>query len=125
MEPQNTAPIAAWFADRVYWVFLGMMLLNIIQRRHQAKVRKKRMATLLIGVSLFVLLAAAQTINHFGGSDALFFVVLAGYTAVLYTYRKQMLPFRIKSSVDGRWLTVQEILFDDLHGDGPEETSET
>jgi hypothetical protein len=124
MEPQNTAPIAAWFAERVYWVFLGVMLLNIIQRKHQAQAGKKRMATLLVGVSLFGLLVVAQSINHFGGSDILFYIALVGYAAVLYTYRDRMLPFRIKSPVDGRWLNFQEIMFDDLHGDGPKESSE-
>lgn len=119
MEPQLSAPVAVWFAERIYWVFLGLMLLNVIQRKHQKKAGKKRMATLLLGVALFVLLAVAQTINHFGGTDMLFYLAILAFAAVVFAYRDKMWPFRFRSAVDGRWLTTNEILFDDNHGDGP------
>mgnify|MGYP006290860989 CR=1 FL=1 len=118
MEPTNTAPVAFWFGERVYWIFLGLMFLNLLQRRHQARVRKKRMATLLLGIALFALLVAAQSIHYFGGSDWMFYLAVAGFAAVVYAYRDKMLPFRLRSPVDGRLHTFHEIVFDDEHGDG-------
>ncbi|HKL21448.1 MAG TPA: hypothetical protein VJ904_06555 [Tichowtungia sp.] len=124
MNPENAAPVAAWLGERLYWVFLGMMFLNILQRRHHQSAAKKRMATLFLGIGIFLLLVAAETINMLGGADWMFYVTAAIFVGVVYTYRDRMFPFRLKSAVDGRWLQFSEILFDDAHGDGQDDSSE-
>jgi peptidoglycan/LPS O-acetylase OafA/YrhL len=121
MEPTTAAPVAVWVAERAYWIFLGVMILNIIQRRYQKQVEKKRFATLIIGIALFGVLVAGHAVNEFNGTDWMFYLAVAGIVAVLVYYREKTFPFRFRSQKDGRWLTFQEILFDDEHGDGDEE----
>ncbi|MDA3950115.1 MAG: hypothetical protein PF508_12970 [Spirochaeta sp.] len=121
MDPENAAPVAVWAAERLYWVFLGLIFLNVLQRKHQKYAQKKRMATLSLAIGLFLLLVAGQTINVLGGSDWMFYVAVAFFGGIVYIYRDQMLPFRLRSAVDGRWLQSHEILFDDAHGDGPKD----
>lgn len=118
MDPQHSAPVALWFGERIYWVFLGVMILNIIQRKHHQRAQKKRMATLIVGLALFGLLVITQSINQFGGSDWMFYLAVAAFVFGLYVYRDKAFPFRFRSPVDGRWLQFSEIFFDDNHGDG-------
>lgn len=125
MEPTTAAPIAAWVAERAYWVFLGVMILNILQRRHQKRVEKKRLATLIIGIAFFGVLVAGHTVNELNGSDWMFYLAVAGIVGVLVYYREKTFPFRFRSRKDGRWLNFQEIFFDDEHGDGEEEPLRT
>jgi hypothetical protein len=125
MDPENTAPVAVWVAERLYWVFLGMIFVNVLQRKHQKYAQKKRMATLSLAVGLFLLLVAGQTINVLGGADWMFYVAVVLFVGVVYYYRDRMLPFRLRSAVDGRWLQSHEILFDDAHGDGPKDEDES
>lgn len=124
MDPENTAPITVWIAERLYWAFLALIFLNVLQRKHQKYAQKKRMATLFLAIGLFLLLVAGQTINVLGGADWMFSLAVVIFVGVVYTYRDRMLPFRLKSAVDGRWLQTHEIFFDDNHGDGEQDLSE-
>lgn len=124
METTAAAPIAVWVAERAYWVFLGVMILNIIQRRYQKHVKKKRLATLIIGIALFGVLIAGHTVNELNGADWMFYLAVAAIIAILVYHRDKTFPFRFRSKRDGRWLSFQEILFDDEHGDGEEEQLE-
>ncbi len=124
METEYTAPVTAWVAERIYWIFLGLMFLNVLQRKYQKQASRKRMATLRLGIALFFLFVVAQSINHFGGTDVLFYLALVAFVAVVYAYRESMVPFRLKSAVDRRWLNFHEIFFDDEHGDGDKRPEE-
>ena len=120
MDISATAPVASWIGDKLYWIFLAMMFINLLQRKHQEKAPKKRMATLFLGIAVFALLLVAQTINHFGGHDWMFYGAVVAFFVVIYRYRDRFFPFRFRSPVDGRTLTFQEIMFDDKHGDESE-----
>lgn len=111
------APITEFLSQGLYWSFLGMLILNVIQRRHQQKVARKRMATLYLSLGLFAVFLVAQGILMWGGADWMLFVATAVVVAVLYSYRDQTFPFVLRSPTDGRRLTFDEILFDDNHGD--------
>lgn len=114
----NNTAITAWITERVYWVFLGMMLLNVLQRRHQKQAQKKRVATLIIGITLFGILVVGQVIIQFGGADWMFYFAIVAAIGGIYYYREKAFPFRFRSPRDGRWHSFQEVLFDDEHGDG-------
>lgn len=111
------APFAAFLAEALYWVFIGLLLLNVVQRKHQKYAEKKRFATLYLALAAFALLLGAQAILTFGGRD-LFLIPLAGAVlGTLWYFRERTFPFRVISPVDGRRLTWHEILFQDNHGD--------
>ncbi|MEX2442086.1 MAG: hypothetical protein WD492_00665 [Alkalispirochaeta sp.] len=109
--------IAGYLSDGLYWVFLAMLLLNILQRKHQKKAEKKRFATLYLALGLFGLLIVSQLIVIYDGADWMLVPGFAAVAAVVYRYRRHTFPFRLYSPADGRRLTWDEILYDDTHGD--------
>ncbi|MFW5643799.1 MAG: hypothetical protein ACOCYQ_07180, partial [Alkalispirochaeta sp.] len=92
-------------------------ILNVLQRKHHGRAPKKRLATLYLGLGLFLLFVIAHTINHFDGHDIYFYLGAVAFVVVVYVYRSVLFPFRFRSSVDGRWLRFDEIFFDDEHGE--------
>lgn len=112
--------VSAWIADTFYWVFIAILVVNLTQRRHQHKAEKKRFATLYLGLATFVFFILAQTILGFGGRDWMLIPSAGLIIAAVYALREHTFPFRIRSPQDGRRLTLQEILYDDNHGDAPE-----
>lgn len=111
------APVATFLAEALYWLFIGLLLLNVVQRKHQKYAEKKRFATLYLALAAFALLLGAQAILTFGGRD-FFLIPLAGAVlGTLWYFRERTFPFRATSPVDGRRLTWHEILFRDNNGD--------
>lgn len=110
--------IAGYLSDGLYWAFLAMLLLNIVQRKHQKTAQRKRFATLYLAIGVFGLLVVAQLILIYDGADWMLVPGFAAVVAVVYRYREHTFPFRLHSPVDGRRLTWEEILYDDNHGDG-------
>jgi hypothetical protein len=113
----GSTEMAARLAEALYVAFLGALILNIIQRRHQARAGRKRFATLYIALGLFAALLLSQGIVEFGGADWMLLPGLALIVGLLYVYRRHTFPFRLRSPRDGRKLTWDEVLFDDNHGD--------
>jgi len=109
--------LAEYLTDVLYWTFLAMLLLNILQRKHQQKAHHKRFATLYLALGVFALLMVSQLILIYGGADWMLLPGFGAVAAVLYHYRSKTFPFRLRSPADGRRLTWDEILYDDNHGD--------
>tara|TARA_B100000614_G_scaffold259352_1_gene283783 strand:+ start:889 stop:1293 length:405 start_codon:yes stop_codon:yes gene_type:complete len=125
MEEANAAaPVAAYLARALYWVFLGILFVNVVQRRHQKKAERKRFATLYIALGVFVIFILSQGIVTYGGADWMLAPAFIVVAAVLYRFRDHTFPFRLTSPVDGRRLTWDEIMFDDNHGDDPSSADE-
>lgn len=110
--------IAEYLSDGLYWTFLAMLLLNILQRKHQKKAQRKRFATLYLALGIFGMLIVSQLILIYDGADWMLLPGFAAVAAGVYRYREHTFPFRLHSPVDGRRLTWEEILYDDNHGDG-------
>lgn len=113
----TTTTLAGHLSDGLYWAFLAMLLLNILQRKHQKKAQRKRFATLYLSLGVFGLLVVSQLIVIYDGADWMLFPGFAVVAAVVYRYRSYTFPFRLRSPMDGRRLTWEEILYDDNHGD--------
>lgn len=118
MEQITSTPISNWVAERFYWVMIVILIINLMQRRYQDQAAQKRFATLYLAIGTFIIYVAAEFVRNYGFTDLVFGVVLVAVSAVLIVYRAHTFPFRLRSSVDGRWHTFNEILFDDEHGDG-------
>ena len=116
--------IAAWLTEKFYWLFLAILVLNLTQRRHQKRAEKKRFATLYLAVAALLFYAFVHSIVRFGGRDWMLLPGALATVAILYVLREHTFPFRLRSPVDGRRLTMQEILYDDNHGDGAPDKGE-
>ena len=109
--------LSAHLTDVLYWTFLAILLLNILQRKHQKKAHRKRFATLYLALAIFALLMVSQLILIYEGGDWMLLPGFAAVSAVMYRYRGKIFPFRLRSPADGRRLTWDEIFYDDNHGD--------
>jgi amino acid transporter len=112
MEVQHGFLIT-WVAENFYWVFLGFLLVNILQRRNQKRAGRKRFATLYLAIAAFLIMASAQVIILMNGQDWMLVLAVGLIALVVYRYREHTLPFRLHSLKDGRRLTWQEILYYD------------
>ncbi len=122
-EAINTAPIATWVGEHFYWVMIGILILNLTQRKYQKQAQKKRFATLYLAIATFVLYSAAMLVLNYGGSDFMFLIAAAAVLIAIVILKDQVFPFRLRSRVDGRWLNFQEIFYDDGDGDSPDDAS--
>ena len=105
--------LITWVAENFYWVFLGLLFVNILQRRNQKRAGRKRFATLYLAIAAFLVMAGAQAIILLNGQDWMFAPLVGVIVLVVYRYREHTLPFRLYSAKDGRRLTWQEILYYD------------
>ena len=110
IDSSAAVPIATWASEALYWIFIALLILNLVQRRHQKRGEKKRFATLFLALGMFAFLLVAQGIVSFGGQDWMLLPGAAAILAVLYRYRSKTWPFRLHSPKDGRRLTWDEIL---------------
>lgn len=106
-------PISTYLADTLYWGFIIILLINMTQRKYQDRVHKKRLATLLLGISVFLMFLVAQSIETYSGSDWMLIPGFGLILVVLYVYREHTWPFTIRCPQDGKKLTFHEILYDD------------
>ncbi len=109
--------LSSHLTDVLYWTFLALLLLNILQRKHQKKAHRKRFATLYLALGVFALLMVSQLIFIYDGGDWMLLPGFGAVVLVLYHYRSKTFPFRLRSPIDGRRLTWDEIMYDDNHGD--------
>ncbi len=117
METVTTNPIILWVADRFYLVFLGFIILNVLQRKHGKRSGRKRVATLYLAIATFLLMAAAQMVISYGLGEWVFVLSVAVVLYGMYHFRSRTFPFRLRSPVDGRRYSWEEILFmDDPEG---------
>jgi len=118
VDPTLTTPIADWVAERFYWAMIIILIINLMQRRHQDQAAKKRFATLYLAIATFIIYVAAEMVRNYGMTDFVFIAIAIAVVVVLVVYRAHTFPFRFRSTRDRRWHTFNEILFDDEHGDG-------
>jgi len=105
--------IAEFLADQFYWVFLGILLLNVFQRRHHETAVKKRFATLYLGSAAFVIFLMANAVVEYGLPDFALLIGIAAVVALLYGLRRHTFPFTLSCQHSGKRLDMHTILFRD------------
>ena len=105
--------IAELLFDNLYWVFLGMILLNILQRRHGGEARKKRFATLYLAVALFLMQVYSGIIARQELGDLWLIPGVAVVLGALVVFREHTLPFRFRCAVSGKPLDFNTFLYKD------------
>ncbi|MGM0673961.1 MAG: hypothetical protein ACQETQ_04630 [Spirochaetota bacterium] len=103
----------SFVAEEFFWVFLGILLINLLQRRHHDTAEKKRFATLYLGIAMFFVYTSAQFIVMYEQPPYYFIAALAVIIGVLYRYREHTFPFRLRCRRTGKILNFDTILFRD------------
>jgi len=106
-------PIATYAADALYWVFIGIFVVNLTQRRYQEAARRKRFATLYLGIAGFALFLVAQTIEVIPGRDWMLVPGFGAVFGIVYYYRQHTWPFIIRCPGEKKLLTWHKILYED------------
>lgn len=110
----ETGQVAAmWVAENFFWVFIGILFLNMLQRRHQEEAEKKRFATLYLGIAAFAFYVAGLVIVELNLTDLLLIPSALLILGVVYYYREHTWPFRLHCRETGERLTWNEIIYDD------------
>jgi hypothetical protein len=102
-----------FLADQFYWVFLGILLLNVFQRRHHETAVKKRFATLYLGSAAFVIFLMANAVVEYRLPDFTILLGIVAVIAVLYVFRRHTFPFTLTCRHSGKRLDMHTILFRD------------
>lgn len=105
--------VSFWVAENFSWAFLAILVLNILQKRHQPRAGRKRFATLYIAIGALLFMVAGQIIVTFGGNDLILLAALCIILAVMIHFRTHTFPFYLYSRRDGRKLTWEEVLYVD------------
>lgn len=96
-------PISQWIADLGIWPLLVMLLPNLfLFRKHGQVVAKKRMASLMQAIAVFLFTMSAALIVSMGGSDAYLLLSLVIIAGVSYLLRARMFPYRLTCPECGR-----------------------
>ena len=105
--------VAAFVAEHSYWLFLGLLLINLLQRPHLNLARKKRLATLYLAIAALVLFSIANLLVMYGGNDLHLAAGAAIVVGVIVRYRDHVFPFRLRCARSGKLLNWRTILYRD------------
>lgn len=113
MNPMQSQTVAAFVAEHSYWLFLGLLLVNLLQRPHLKSARRKRLATLYLAIAALVIFSIANLLVLYGGNDLHFLAGLAIVVGAIVRYRDHAFPFRLRCARSGRRLDMRTILYRD------------
>ncbi len=111
--------LAQFFSKLAYFLFLGILLANLYQKKFGPRGLRKRLAGLYLGVSVFIVFLASGAIIHsrriFGVEldDRLILPVAAATAWYVYAKREKTLPFRFRCQDCGVRLPWEKALFID------------
>ncbi|MCX7786289.1 MAG: hypothetical protein N2442_01175 [Spirochaetes bacterium] len=112
-------PISDGIAKLAYFLFMGILLLNVAQKRSGNKGLQKRTATLYLGIGILVLYLGAGAIRYSSRlfqiplPDYLILAILGVVLGVLYLYRDKTFPFLRRCKKCGSPLSLNQIFMID------------
>ena len=105
--------IAQFISGHLYWVFLGIIFLNITQRKHRATAARKRVATIYLAVAALVIHTASNLVLAYDGSDLHVVAVLLITVGAVAYFRDRAFPFTLRCRASGKLLDVHTVLYRD------------
>ncbi|TVQ40565.1 MAG: hypothetical protein EA384_02510 [Spirochaetaceae bacterium] len=105
--------ISEFVSRNFYWVFLGILIVNLTQRKHRGTAQKKRLATLYLSIAALVLYSAGQLVLNYGATDLYFLPVAVVVVAVVFRFREHTFPFTLRCVQSGKRLDMNTILYRD------------
>lgn len=106
-------PVSNFIVSYFYWVFLGVLVINIMQRKHRAEAQRKRNATLYIAIFVFVFYIYAYGIIRLGLSEWFLLVYVGIIGSFMWFYRRIFLPFTIHCRSCAKTLSFERLLYSD------------
>ncbi len=106
-------PVSTFLAENGFWGLIAVLALNLFQRKHGKKARKKRQATLYIAIAVFGLYAFAIMVIQLKLHDLFLLIYVAIAGVLFYVFREHILPFSLKCGSCGNRLDGKELIFDD------------
>lgn len=100
--------------DIFYWLFIAIIVINLLQRRHREKAEQKRYATLYLAIIVLIIYAGTLTIERYTLSWWYSFPIACIASLAFYLLRKRIMVFRLRDSSTKRFLPLSEILFQDI-----------
>jgi 8-oxo-dGTP diphosphatase len=105
---------AALFLQKyLFYLLLGVLALNLFQRRYQKLSERKRFATLYLAMLVLSWMILVIVLLHFGWPDWLLVPFTLAPVAVGVIFRRHVFPFRLRCARCGRSLESGRILFYD------------
>ncbi len=104
-----------FIADNFYYVFLAWIVLSLMQRRHRGRGDKKRTATLIQSVMIFIVYIGAMVIREEGLEEKWIVIPLAIVAGILYFFRSKVLPYERRCRNCGAKLNMNQIFMFDAN----------
>ena len=106
-------PVSNFIVSYFYWVFLGVLVVNLMQRRRRAEAQRKRSATLYLAIFVFVFYIYAYGIIQLNLPEWFLLLYVALVAALMWFYRRTFLPFTLKCRSCATTLSFDRILYAD------------
>lgn len=104
-----------FIADNFYYVFLGWLVLNLVQRRYRGRGAGKRSATLYQAILIFIVYIGATVIREEGFEVKWIIIPLAVVAAAIYFFRDRILPYKRNCVNCGAKLNMNQIFLYDAN----------
>ncbi len=104
-----------FIADNFYYLFLGWLVLNLMQRKYRSRGNAKRTATLIQAVLIFVVYIGAMVIREEGLEPKWMMIPFAVVAVALYFFRDRILPYKRNCINCGARLSMNQILLFDAN----------
>jgi 8-oxo-dGTP diphosphatase len=105
--------VTTFISEKILYLLIAVLVLNMLQRRHQAHGQGKRFATLYIAILILAFMVGTTVIVFFDLPDVLVLPLAAAAVLIGYRYRKKVFPFRLSCRLCGQRLSARRILFYD------------
>ena len=105
--------VTTFISERIIYLLLAVLVLNMLQRRYQQHARGKRLATLYIAMLILAFMIGTVLIVYFDLPDILVVPLLAALLLIGYRFRSRVFPFRLNCRLCGQRLSGKRILFFD------------
>jgi hypothetical protein len=112
----NGTIVSEFVAKNFFYGFLALVALTVYERRMGKDATRKRMASLIQAVAVFLMVVAASGVMEFGGSDLHLFGAILVIGVVLGTVlRDRAFPYRRTCPSCNAALDFKTIMFRDDH----------
>jgi 8-oxo-dGTP diphosphatase len=105
--------INLFLAENLFYLLLGVLLINMLQRRQRRTTVRKRMATFYLSVLILSWMIGSILIVHFKLPDLLQVPLLGALIFVGWRFRAQTFPFRRYCAKCGAALSGKRLLYRD------------
>ena len=104
-----------FIADNFYYLFLAWLVLNLMQRKHRERGSRKRTATLIQAILIFIVYIGAMVIREEGLEPKWMMIPFAVVAVILYFFRDRIIPYKRNCVSCGARLNMNQILLFDAN----------